>query len=107
MVSEPADWSVKGATFPCDIEVRPEEPHSIRANCMQREGKLYVGAMRAAQKKWPHMAITDPRVRVRVEGRIHEFTLVRVIDPAERSRVLSTPEERAPATTWLWQLKPR
>lgn len=104
----PADWRFLGASVACDVEVRPEEPHSVRANCDQRDGTLYVSSMWAPNKSWPEMVATDPRVRVRIEGRIYELVAVRVNDETQRARVLSgDPDDAPPESTWLWRLEPR
>lgn len=102
------DWRFIGESSACAIEVRPEHPHSVRANCMQREGRLYVGSILAPRKRWPAMVAEDSRVRVRIAGKVYEGRAVRITDPAERIRVLGgTPEDPPSQSHWLWRLDPR
>lgn len=99
-----ADWSRLPATVACAVEVRPDDPRSVRATCRQHDGRLYVAALAAARKRWPALAEADPRVRVRIDGLVYALDAERVTDAAERARVLSDdPAE----STWLWRLEPR
>jgi hypothetical protein len=103
-----ADWSFLGDSFACELETRPADPHSVRATCFQRDGVLYVGSIGAPYKRWPAMVAADPRVRVRLDGKVYERTAVRVTDPAERTRLLSGDPSTPPSDShWAWRLDPR
>lgn len=109
VAAEPAGgFSALGDRFACDVEVRPADPHSIRAGCFQRDGVPYVGALAAPRKRWPAMVEADPHVRLRVSGTVYERTAVKITDPAERTRLLSADPAEPPADShWVWRLDPR
>jgi hypothetical protein len=65
------------------VEVRPGRPRSVTTWALVRGGALYVPAdWLTPWKTWPQMALEDPRVRVRVGGRVHPCCATRVEDPA-------------------------
>ena len=112
----PADWSFAEQTSNIAIEVDPENPRSVTAGLVIYEKRPYVAATWAARKTWPHIAERDPRVRVRVEGRIFELNAVRVDDPALHSALARLIGEKYGATggslaadsgTWIFRLDPR
>ena len=75
---------------------------------------LYVAAAEAARKQWPAEVMKDPRVRLRVAGRIYDRNLVRVDDEALREAVGRTFETRyqttispeAKARVWVFRVDP-
>lgn len=103
------DWSFVGDSTPCAVEVRPVDPHSIRANCFSRDGELYVGALFAPRKRWPTYVAQSSEVRVKLGDRIYELRATRITDEAERARILSPgrPDDPPSASHWLYHLEPR
>jgi hypothetical protein len=86
LVAEPvADWSFVDAVPRCQLEVRPEQPHSVTTYCFAGDdGVLYVPAIMGDSKKWTKLAVADPRARIRIAGKIHPVTIERIDDPTER-----------------------
>ena len=83
--TEPLDWS--GLEEEIAIEVRPEQPWSLTVWRAVVDGNLYIPSGNGAERRWTQVAIADPRVRVRSQGRIQEGCLVRIEDPATREKV--------------------
>ena len=81
----PLDWS--GLEEEIAIEVRPEQPWSLTVWRAVIDGNLYIPSGNGAERRWTQVAIADPRVRVRSQGRIQEGCLVRIEDPATRGKV--------------------
>jgi len=74
------DWSfVEGG--PIVLEVRPSSPYSVHVGCVIRAGRLYIDP--AEGRRWLDFIRDDPRVRVRVDGRIYAARAVRVDAPEE------------------------
>lgn len=93
----PAGWSTAledGRGF-CEIESRPEDPHSIQLECFVYEGGLYVQSHRWAfaswwpVTSWAAIWLEHPDVRVRLGDAIYEMTAVQVTDPEQRAAVLA------------------
>ena len=104
----PADWRFVGDTAACAVEVRPNDPHSVRATCLQQGGTLYVSSIMAPRKRWPKMVADDDRVRVRIEGRLYALRAVRIDDVDERVRVLGGSADDPPGDShWLWRFEAR
>ena len=51
---QPDDWAVltDGLSGICEIESRPEDPHSIQLQCYEVDGVLYVNSHRWALSSW-------------------------------------------------------
>jgi hypothetical protein len=92
----PADWSAvleDGKEF-CEIESRPEDPHSIQVECFLHEGDLFAQSHRWALaswwpgESWAEIWIAHPEVEVRMDGRLYALRAVRVADPGLREPIL-------------------
>jgi len=92
----PADWSTlmeDGRKF-CEIESRPEDPHSIQLECFLYDGSLFAQSHRWALapwwpvESWAAVWIAHPEVRVRLGDQLFDLTAVQVTDPALREAVL-------------------
>jgi hypothetical protein len=91
------DWSAAledGKAF-CEIESRPEDPHSIQLECFVYEGALMVQSHRWAfaswwpTTSWAEIWLEHPDVRVRLGERIFELRAVCVTDEDLRKRILN------------------
>lgn len=70
------------------VEVRPGRPRSVTTWALVREGALYVPAdWLTPWKTWPHLALEDPRVRVRIDGRVYACRATRVRDAEAIARL--------------------
>ena len=88
-VNEPvADWSFATATNRLELETTPEHPRSLTTWLLVVDRQLYVPSGLGARKTWPTAVEADPRVRVRLGGKIYELRAARVTD-AETLRRLS------------------
>ena len=92
----PKKWSetLQGDRAICEIEARPEDPHSIQLECFERDGALYVQSHRWALapwwpvKSWAAIWIEHPEVRVRIDDAIFELQAVREADGPVRQEIL-------------------
>lgn len=77
------DWGFTEQEQTIAVEVDPQHPLSVTTWVFTLDGALYVAAdFFNPFKRWPHRALADPRVRLRIDGRIYERLAVRVDDPA-------------------------
>lgn len=92
----PSGWSTvleDGRAF-CEIESRPEDPHSVQLECFVYEGGLYVQSHRWAfaswwpVTSWAEIWLEHPEVRVRLGDAIYPLAAVHVTDPEQRAAVL-------------------
>ncbi|MBW2425029.1 MAG: hypothetical protein JRG86_12305 [Deltaproteobacteria bacterium] len=81
VVSEPvADWSFVSPGV-LDLETRPEDPYSVSINFIVREGALHIDP--AEGRRWLEHIRADPRVRIRLEGKIYPLRATLVGLPGE------------------------
>jgi hypothetical protein len=76
------DWSFVDASH-IALEVRPTDPYSVNVGYVVRGGRLYVDP--AEGRRWLACIRDDPRVRVRVDGRVYAARATLVTDEAERA----------------------
>jgi len=69
------DAAVNGRII--ELETRPEDPYSVNVAACIVDGRLYVSAG-DNHSAWAAHMDADPRVRVRIDGRIHELAASRV-----------------------------
>lgn len=82
------DWAFTEQVQTIAVEVDPEHPLSVTTWVLTLDGALYVAAdFFNPFKRWPHRALADPRVRLRVDGRIYERLAVRIDDRALVTRL--------------------
>ena len=95
LVSEPVtDWSFTDAHQLIAVETRPAAPHSVTTVCFTHEGVLYVPAQGAAAKSWPHYAVSDPRVRLKIGDEIYPAVATRVTDTSLRPALIASAAEK-------------
>lgn len=81
VVSTPVDdWSFADDRF-IDLETRLDDPYSVELNYFVKDGKLYVDP--AEGRRWLDHIRADPRVRVRLGGKVYPTTAVLVGKPGE------------------------
>jgi hypothetical protein len=111
------DWSFTAAVRTIAVEVNPDDPLSVTTWVFTHGGALYVAAdFFNPFKRWPYMALADPRVRLRIDGRIYERDAVRVTDPQlieQLRRAIAAKYDIAPdgmaakAEVWFFRMEPR
>jgi hypothetical protein len=90
VVAEPVeDWSFIDAVKVVQIETRPEDPYSVSTWATRLGDGIYVFAS-DDESPWVRNIGEDPRVRVRIEGRIHECRAVSVADFETKRAFLTT-----------------
>ncbi len=79
---EVEDWSFTSDAKEIFIETvtRYWIPHSVTAWCVIVGDDLYVAADDADKKSWVANVARDPNVRLKIEGKVYEQTLVPVTD---------------------------
>ena len=78
-----SDWSVANTVPLCQLEVNPENPHSINLNCMSAQNRLFVSCSVCETKGWAAVALENPEGRIRVDGTIFPVTMRRLTGEAE------------------------
>lgn len=81
VVTEPVDdWSFATARW-LALETRPDDPYSVDINYTVRDGQLYIDPREG--RRWLDHIREDPRVRVRLDGRIYPAMAVLAGRPGE------------------------
>jgi hypothetical protein len=92
----PADWSsvLEGDKRFCEIEARPEDPHSIQLECFLYDRSLYVNSHRWVQaswwpvESWAVVWLEHPNVQVRIGDALYPLVATPVSDAALREEIL-------------------
>jgi hypothetical protein len=63
-------------------------PHSVTTTSFVVDGALYVPCRDCETKRWPKNVARDPRVRLKIDGKLYERTAVPISDEAERARLV-------------------
>lgn len=89
VVEEPVeDWSSIDAVKVIQIETSPEDPYSVSTWVTRVGNQIYVFAG-SDESPWVRNIGDDPRVRIRIDGRIHECRAVSVADSETKRAFLS------------------
>jgi len=99
-----SDWSFANAVPEIFIETRTWYgiPHSVTVACVGIGDRLYVPSVYRNRGKfpderyWNRNVVRDPRVRLKIAGKIYERKAVLVEDPAEWQAVLDAFERKSP-----------
>jgi len=83
-----ADWSFAAGYPLMEIEVRPDEPYSVKIHYYLVGGRLYFEGAPNGWSRWRGYLQEDPRVRVRFGSRVYAGRAVAVGDAAEVAAVL-------------------
>jgi len=91
-----SDWSFtdKIQTIKIQTQTAFLLPHSVSIWCAVYNDNLYVTSYRG--RWWVEDVIRDPRVRLKIGGRIFERTLSLVNDPEEKAAVLQAKGKKYP-----------
>jgi hypothetical protein len=106
------DWSFLDRTDGVDLEVDSANPRSVHVWVLRDGNAVFVPSALAAKKRWPGQVVADPRVRLRVDGKIYERSAARVTDPEEIRRLVDAAIAKYhvshgdPETTWFFRLDP-
>lgn len=84
VVDGPIDsWRFVEKAGQCQLETRPQYPHSVTVNCWHLDGQLYIGCMRCQGKVWSRYAVETKLARVKIASQVYRVTLERTTDPQE------------------------
>jgi hypothetical protein len=116
----PSDWSEIASVHTVQLETRPDDPHSVNIWIGVVDDTPYIatslirGTDVPAERDWVKNVLADPRVRLRVEGRIYELRAVRVEEPAQVERVREAMIEKYDveadahsSAAWVFRLESR
>jgi hypothetical protein len=86
----PADWTFTSDINEIAVQVATPYliPHSVTIWCASLDGQLYVGARAPETKRWPGWVDRDPNVRLLVDGKLYDATLVPLDDPVTLTRLM-------------------
>lgn len=114
------DWAFARETETAQLETRPADPHSVNVWFANVESRVYVptsmilGKKNPTARSWVNHVTADPRVRIRIEGRVFEREAVRVADEDEFEAARAALEEKydlderdPERTIWIYRLDPR
>lgn len=88
VVSAPVeDWSFASGVETIQLETRPDDPYSVNIWFVSQAARLWVGAGGGETSRWARNLIADPRVRLRIDGKLYERKAERVSDQAELDAV--------------------
>lgn len=89
----PDDWTFTESISTVQLETRPDSPYSVNIWATGLDEFLYIhaGANRA---RWVEYIEVDPRVRIRIDDKIHPLVARRVTDPAEFRRFADAYEDK-------------
>ena len=74
------DWSFARDVDPIELQINSSPPRSIFTGVVVYEDALYVPVTLAPLKRWPDIVLRNPRVLVRIEGRLFERMAVPVTE---------------------------
>jgi len=112
----PSDWSsaVEGGHTLCEVESRPEDPHSIQLDCFLYDGSLYVQSHRWAQASWWPVTswaavwLEHPEVQVRIGDVLYPLVATPVTEEPKRETILAfRGYDPVPAGIVLFRFDPR
>jgi hypothetical protein len=118
LVREPvSDWSFAKDIGSIELEVNSQSPRSRTVWLAVVDGVLYVPCGFPESKTWPHQALRDGRVVLRIDGRRYERQALREADPerlrrlgAELARKYGVGDEEAAVAgrdVWFFRMDPR
>ena len=103
------DWSFYSGPKKIWVQTRTWYgiPHSVTTTSFAVDGLLYVPCRDCETKRWPKNVARDPRVRLKIDGKLYERRAVPINDEAERARlVLALAGEPRPNVS-VFRMDPR
>ena len=95
-----ADWSFTDQYPTVELQTNTWYllPHSVTINCIAYNGGLYLTSTLppGTTRGWNENVIRDPRVRIKIGGKIYERNAVLVTDPAEQEGELQARAKKYP-----------
>ena len=66
-----ASWRFVEKAGQCQLETRPQYPHSVTVNCWHLDGQLYIGCMNCQGKVWSHYVAQTKLARVKIASLVY------------------------------------
>ena len=111
----PDDWRFTEKHMTIAVEVRPDDPHSVTTVCFVHDGALHIPAMNGSTKEWPQMVVEDPRIAIKIDGRVFPALAHRVLDPdvepyresiGKKYEQFADRSQPMPEDVWVFRLDP-
>jgi hypothetical protein len=83
------DWSFAAALDTVEVQIGSSPPRSVRTGIVVFEGVPYLPVTLSFLKRWQHVVARNPRVVVRIEGRLFERNATAVTDAEHLSRLIA------------------
>ena len=92
---QPADWEGRRQIF---VETRTWYliRHSVTTTAWSRDGIIYVPCGACDSKRWPKNVAADPRVHLKIDGRLYQRTAQRITDQEDIRSILSGSDSAHP-----------
>jgi hypothetical protein len=74
-------WAFAADLETIEVEINADPPRSIRTGVIVHGGALYLPATLTPFKRWHLVAFDDPRVVVRIEGRMYDLHAAPIVEP--------------------------
>ena len=108
LTEAPASWGEVPDTV--QLETRPSDPYSINIWAVSVLGNLYVSS--SSEPRWLAFIAADPRVRVRIDGKLYELLATRTTNIEEMKAVGAAytakyQQDEDPTAVNLFRLTPR
>jgi hypothetical protein len=82
------DWAFAGGEETLQLETRPDDPYSVNVWFVAQGPRLWVASVGGDVSGWGETMIADPRVRLRIDGKLYERKAARVTEQAEIDEVV-------------------
>lgn len=109
------DWAFAADLDTIEVQVSPRSPRSLRTGVIVHEGKLYIPTTLERIKRWHRYVLEDPRVVLRIDGRLYQRCAMRVRNRPVVKELIRAGRlkygfpfhaRRAAPYTWYWRLDP-
>jgi len=82
------DWTFATAIETLQLETRPDDPYSVNVWFVSQGSRLWVASVGGDVSGWGEKMGADPRVRLRIDGKLYERKAARVTEQAEIDEVI-------------------
>ncbi len=84
------DWSFARDLDTIELQIHSTPPRSILTGVVVYGDELYIPVTLSPLKRWPQVLSSEPRVLVRIEGRLFERRAVPITEPELLQELIST-----------------
>jgi hypothetical protein len=111
----PADWTSVGATKTVQLQTRLDDPYSVNIWGVAIGPDFYIASARGANASWVGHIGSNPDVELRIGHALYALRAVRILDPAELTRVEAAyaakydmkSQDAKPGEAWIFRLDRR